>query len=253
MRAQTDIATAKSLENFMHSILVDSIAVHLPSISLIANGFFETANLKGLLTNLNQTSPLLGHLLIWSIIFAESGLLIGFFLPGDSLLFTAGFLSGVSLVPGETTLLNLGWLLMGCFACAVIGDNVGYATGSRYGRKLFQRENSRFFKKEYLTKAQSFYEKYGKMAIVLARFTPIVRTFAPIVAGIGAMNYRTFLFFNVIGGFVWTFGLLIGGHYLGKLIPDVDKYLLPITVGVILLSFLPSVIHIYQERKANRR
>ena len=101
--------------------------------------------------------------------------------------------------------------------------------------------------------AQSFYEKHGKMAIVLARFTPIVRTFAPIVAGIGAMNYRTFLFFNIIGGFVWTFGLLIGGHYLGKLIPDVDKYLLPITVGVILLSFLPSVIHIYQERKANRR
>lgn len=92
----------------MHSILVDSIAVHLPSIHLIANGFFETTNLKSLLTNLNQTSPFLGHLLIWGIIFAESGLLIGFFLPGDSLLFTAGFLSGVSLVPGEPTLLNLG-------------------------------------------------------------------------------------------------------------------------------------------------
>lgn len=253
MRVKTDTDTAQSLENFMHPIFLDPIAPHLPSMHLIANGFFDTANLKSLLTNLNQTNPLLGHLLIWGIIFAESGLLIGFFLPGDSLLFTAGFLSGVSLVPGGPTLLNLGWLLMGCFACAVIGDNVGYATGSRYGRKLFQRENSRFFKKEYLTTAQSFYEKHGKMAIVLARFTPIVRTFAPIVAGIGAMNYRTFLFFNVIGGLVWTFGLLIGGHYLGKLIPDVDRYLLPITIGVILLSFLPSIIHIYQERKANRR
>ncbi len=147
----------------MHSsILVDSIAVHLPSIHPIANGFFETTNLKSLLTNLNQTSPFLGHLLIWGIIFAESGLLIGFFLPGDSLLFTAGFLSGVSLVPGEPTLLNLGWLLIGCVACAVIGDNVGYATGSRYGRKLFQRENSRFFKKGHLTTAHSVYEKHGK-------------------------------------------------------------------------------------------
>ncbi len=233
----------------MH-VIADSITTQ--ATHLIAFNIFDSENLKNLLTNLNQTSPLLGHLLIWGIIFAESGLLIGFFLPGDSLLFTAGFLSSVSLVPGQPTLLNLGWLLFGCFACAVIGDNVGYATGSRYGRKLFQRENSRFFKKEYLVSAQSFYEKHGKMAIVLARFTPIVRTFAPIVAGIGAMHYRTFLFFNVIGGFFWTFGLLIGGHYLGKLIPDVDKYLLPITLGVIVLSFLPSVVHIYQERKANR-
>ncbi len=233
----------------MHFI-ADSIASQ--ASYLIAFNIFDSENLKNLLTNLNQTSPLLGHLLIWGIIFAESGLLIGFFLPGDSLLFTAGFLSSVSLTSGQPTLLNLGWLLFGCFACAVIGDNVGYATGSRYGRKLFHRENSRFFKKEYLVSAQSFYEKHGKMAIVLARFTPIVRTFAPIVAGIGAMHYRTFLFFNVIGGFFWTFGLLIGGHYLGKMIPDVDKYLLPITLGVIVLSFLPSVIHIYQERKANR-
>jgi membrane-associated protein len=207
--------------------------------------FFDSDNLKNVLTNLNHTSPLIGHGLIWSIIFAESGLLIGFFLPGDSLLFTCGFLASQNY-------LNLPWLVLGCFACAVLGDNVGYATGSRYGRKLFQREDSRFFKKEYLESAQNFYEKHGKMAIVLARFTPIVRTFAPIVAGIGAMNYRTFLFFNVLGGFFWTFGLLVAGYYLGKLIPDVDKYLLPITLGVIVLSFLPSVFHIYQERKANR-
>jgi len=207
--------------------------------------FFDLANLQNLLTQLNQTHPLIGHMLIWGIIFAESGLLIGFFLPGDSLLFTCGFLASQNL-------LNLPWLLLGCFACAVLGDNVGYTTGARYGRRLFQRENSRFFKKEYLTSSQKFYEKHGKMAIVLARFTPIVRTFAPIVAGIGAMNYRTFLFYNVVGGFVWTVGLLVAGYYLGKLIPDVDKYLLPITLGVIVLSFLPSVFHLYQEQKAKR-
>ncbi len=207
--------------------------------------FFDSENLKNTLNTLNQTSPFIGHALIWGIIFAESGLLIGFFLPGDSLLFTCGFLASQNF-------LSLPWLVMGCFAGAVLGDNVGYATGSRYGRRLFQRENSRFFKKEYLESAQSFYEKHGKMAIVLARFTPIVRTFAPIVAGIGAMNYRTFLFYNVMGGFFWTFGLLVAGYYLGKLIPDVDKYLLPITLGVIVLSFLPSVFHIYQERKAKR-
>lgn len=214
--------------------------------------FFDSENLKNVLTNLNQTSPLIGHGLVWGIIFAESGLLVGFFLPGDSLLFTAGFLSSVSPSLGQPNILNLSWLLLGCFACAVIGDNVGYATGSRYGRKLFQRENSRFFKKDYLISAENFYAKHGKMAIVLARFTPIVRTFAPIVAGIGGMNYRTFLFYNVIGGFVWTFGLLIAGHFLGRMIPDVDQYLLPITLGIIVLSFLPSVFHLYQERKANR-
>ena len=210
--------------------------------------FFDSAHLKDLLTALNQTSPLIGHGLIWAIIFAESGLFIGFFLPGDSLLFTCGFLASQNY-------LNLPWLILGCFICAVLGDNVGYATGSRYGRNLFQKENSRFFKKDYLISAEKFYKKYGKKAIVLARFTPIVRTFAPIIAGIGGMHYRTFLFYNVVGGFIWTFGLLMAGFYLSKILPpgiDIDRYLLPITLGVIVLSFLPSVFHLYQERKANR-
>jgi membrane-associated protein len=183
--------------------------------------------------------------IIWAIVFAESGLFFGFFLPGDSLLFTAGFLASQGIF-------NLPALATGCFVAAVIGDNVGYATGARFGRRLFQREDSRLFKKQYLISAEEFFKKHGKMALILARFTPIVRTFAPIVAGIGAMRYRTFLTYNVIGGFVWTYGLTFLGFYLGKLIPDVDRYLLPITLAVIVLSFVPSLIHIYQERKSHR-
>ncbi|MEE3715429.1 VTT domain-containing protein [Tumidithrix elongata RA019] len=183
-----------------------------------------------------------GHFIVWGIIFAESGLFIGFFLPGDSLLFTAGFLASQNY-------LNIWLLAVGCFICAVLGDNVGYATGSRFGRKLFQKEESRFFHKENLVKAQNFYVKHGKKTIILARFLPVVRTFAPIVAGIGKMHYATFFRYNLIGGFGWTIGLTFAGFWLGKLIPDVDKYLLPIVLGIIVISIAPSLIHLFQERK----
>ncbi|OUC12631.1 MAG: hypothetical protein B0A82_21375 [Alkalinema sp. CACIAM 70d] len=215
---------------------------------------FDTEHLRHWLI---QVGPLFGHLAIWAIIFAESGLLVGFFLPGDSLLFTAGFLASVRIDPQlvtSATVLNLSWLVLGCVVCAIVGDNVGYATGARFGRKLFQREDSRFFKRKHLVTAQNFYQKHGRMAIILARFTPIVRTFAPIVAGIGAMNYRTFLVYNVAGGMLWTLGLLFLGYNLGQVIgPEkVDQYLLPIIVAIIVVSFIPSLIHIYQERKASR-
>ncbi|MGI0492643.1 VTT domain-containing protein [Alkalinema pantanalense CENA528] len=215
---------------------------------------FDTEHLRQWLI---QVGPWVGHLAIWAIVFAESGLLVGFFLPGDSLLFTAGFLASVRIDPQvvtSATVLHLSWLVLGCMACAIAGDNVGYATGARFGRKLFQREDSRFFKRKHLITAQNFYQKHGKMAIVLARFTPIVRTFAPIVAGIGAMNYRTFLVYNVAGGMLWTLGLLFLGYNLGQVIgPEkVDQYLLPIIVAIIVVSFIPSLIHIYQERKASR-
>ncbi len=192
-----------------------------------------------------EIGPISAHLIIWAIVFAESGLLIGFFLPGDSLLFTAGFLASQNI-------LSIQYLTLGCFVAAVLGDSVGYMTGNRFGRKLFQRENSWLFNKKHLVSAQGFYEKYGKKAIVLARFVPIVRTFAPIVAGIGAMHYRTFLSYNVIGGFIWTFGVTLLGYSLGAVIPDVDKYLLPIILIIILVSLLPSIFHIYQERKSSR-
>ena len=144
--------------------------------------------------DLVQIIKSLGYFGVWGIIFAESGLLIGFFLPGDSLLFTAGFVASQQL-------LNIWVLIIGAFICAVLGDNVGYATGHRFGRRLFQKEDSWLFHKKHLVTAEKFYTKYGKKAIVLARFMPIVRTFAPIVAGMAAMRYRTFMSYNLIGGF----------------------------------------------------
>nr|WP_199289160.1 VTT domain-containing protein [Pseudanabaena sp. FACHB-1998] len=158
-------------------------------------------------------------------------------MPGDSLLFAAGFLASQGL-------LNIFALIIGCFICAVIGDNVGYATGKRFGHKLFSKEDSLFFHKDHIIKAQKFYDKHGKKTIVIARFLPVVRTFAPIVAGIGRMDYGTFFQFNLLGGLIWTSGLSMLGFVLGKSIPDVDKYLLPITLAIVVISIVPSVIHL---------
>lgn len=187
-----------------------------------------------------------GYLGIFAIIFAESGLLIGFFLPGDSLLFTAGFLASL-----DNPVFSLPILCVLCCIAAVLGDNVGYAFGHRIGRKLFQKEDSLLFSKNNLLKAESFYEKYGGRAIILARFIPIVRTFAPIVAGIGTMNYRRFVAYNLIGGTLWTIGISCAGYALGHLIPNVDRYLLPIVILIIIVSVLPNVYHIL-ESKENR-
>ncbi|OUL37270.1 hypothetical protein BV372_03020 [Nostoc sp. T09] len=189
----------------------------------------------------------LGYFGVWGIIFAESGLLIGFFLPGDSLLFTAGFVASQQL-------LNIWILIIGAFIFAVLGDNVGYTTGYRFGRKLFSKEDSWLFHKKHIVKTQKFYQKHGKKTIVLARFIPIVRTFAPIVAGIGAMHYRTFMSYNLIGGFVWTFGITFLGFFLGKSLPpeQVDKYLLPIIGLIIVVSLIPSIVHIIQENRGNK-
>ncbi|AFY35267.1 DedA family protein [Calothrix sp. PCC 7507] len=199
--------------------------------------------------DLPQLIKSLGYFGIWGIVFAESGLLIGFFLPGDSLLFTAGFIASV-----PKSELNIWVLIFGAFVCAVLGDNVGYATGHRFGRKFFQKEDSWLFHKKHLVKTQDFYEKHGKKTIVLARFTPIIRTFAPIVAGIGAMHYRTFMSYNLIGGFLWTFGITLLGFFLGKSLPpeQVDKYLLPIIGLIILISLVPSIIHIIQDKRAKK-
>lgn len=192
--------------------------------------------------NLIQLIKSVSYIGLFLIVFAESGLLIGFFLPGDSLLFTAGFLASQGF-------LNI-WLLVPLiFIAAVTGDSVGYAFGRRVGPRLFKREDSRFFHKRNLRKAELFYEKHGGMTIILARFMPVVRTFAPIVAGVGRMHYPTFLFYNVLGGAIWTISMCVGGYFLGKLIPNVDKYLLPIIGAIIVLSILPSAIHLLRERK----
>lgn len=184
-----------------------------------------------------------GYFGIWAIIFAESGLLIGFFLPGDSLLFTAGFLASQGF-------LNIWLLIIGSFICAVAGDNVGYATGNRFGRRLFEREDSWLFHKKNLVKTEKFFRKYGKKTLVLARFLPIVRTFAPIFAGITKMHYPTFMTYNLIGGFIWTVGVTLLGYFLGQLIPDVDQYLLPIILVIIVVSIVPSIIHLIQENRS---
>jgi membrane-associated protein len=178
-----------------------------------------------------------GYVGIGLAIFAESGVLVGLFLPGDSLLFAAGVLAGGGL-------LSIWILVPVIVAAAILGDSAGYWFGRRVGTALFTREDSRFFKQEYVHRTQKFYEKYGGRAVILARFVPIVRTLAPILAGVGAMHYRTFLSYNVIGAFVWGAGVTLLGYFLGILIPDAEHYLLPISVVIIIASFLPIVINL---------
>jgi membrane-associated protein len=184
-----------------------------------------------------------GYIGLFSIIFAESGLLIGAFLPGDSLLFTAGFLASQGY-------LSVAQLIPLLFIGAVLGDNVGYAFGKKVGPRIFKKENSLLFHKDNLKKAENFYKKNGPITIVIARFIPIIRTFAPIVAGVGKMNYRTFFIYNIFGGLLWTSALTLAGYFLGKTIPNIDKYLLPIIALIIIISVAPPAYHMLKSRLA---
>lgn len=177
-----------------------------------------------------------GYLGVFTIVFLESGLLIGFFFPGDSLLFTAGFLASQGF-------LDIKILIAGCFLAAVAGDSIGYLIGAKLGPKIFSKENSIFFHKKHLERAQRFYDKHGGKTIILARFVPVIRAFAPVVAGVGSMNYKKFVAFNLIGGVLWAIGVTFAGFYLGSMIPDVDKYLLPIVGLIIIASILPALHH----------
>lgn len=181
----------------------------------------------------------LGTLGVIAIVFLETGAFFGFFFPGDSLLFTAGFLASQGYV-------SFPWLLIGTFVAAIVGDSVGYAFGRRVGSALFSRDDSVIFNKKHIAKAQHFYEKHGKKTIILARFLPIVRTFAPIVAGIGNMAYGTFILYNILGAFIWTWGMLWLGYGLGALIPNPDKYVIPVIIVIILASAIPTFIQIYK-------
>lgn len=189
------------------------------------------------MVDLTALLELIGYAGVFGIVFAESGLLIGFFLPGDSLLFTAGFLASQGIF-------NVVWLAVLCFAGAVIGDSVGYAFGHRVGRRIFTRDDSLFFHRKTLLRAEAFYERHGGKTIVLARFMPVIRTFAPILAGVGAMAYPRFLAYNVVGGFLWAVGLTVLGYFLGSVIPNVDRYLLPIVLGIIVLSVSPAIVRV---------
>jgi len=186
-----------------------------------------------------------GTLGLFAIVFAESGLLVGFFLPGDSLLFTAGLFASQGR-------LNLAVILLGCFVAAVTGDQVGYAFGNRVGPALFKRPDSRFFKREHVEKAQSYFDRYGSKTIVLARFVPIVRTFAPIVAGVGTMRYRTFISFNLVGGLLWTQGVILLGYFLGN-VDWIAEHLELAILGIVALSIVPIVIEALRARAGTRR
>jgi membrane-associated protein len=200
---------------------------------------------------------------VTAIIFAESGLFFGFFLPGDSLLFFVGFLKstgarefaveqaaggGLDLTPAINALPPLPVLLVLFFLAAVLGDQVGYLFGRRVGPAIFDRPDSRLFKQSHVTKANAFLEKNGPKTIFLARFIPIVRTFAPIVAGVGKMNYRTFITYNLVGGLVWAGGVTSLGYFLGNIefIRDNIEYTI---IAVVLISLLPVFIELYRSRR----
>jgi membrane-associated protein len=188
-----------------------------------------------------------GTIGLFAIIFAESGIMIGFFLPGDSLLFAAGLLSAKGTLP------NIAIISIGCAIAAVAGDQVGYSFGNKVGPSLFKRPDSRFFKQEYLGKAEEFFEHYGSKAIILARFVPIVRTFTPIVAGASSMHYRTFLRNNVIGGVVWAVAFTQLGYWLGKRYPWMVDKIEIFAIVIVAFSLIPVAIEFVRHRRRSAR
>jgi membrane-associated protein len=193
--------------------------------------------------------PLLKHgtpvflAVIFLVVFAESGLLVGFFLPGDSLLFAAGLVAGLEHRPHILVLVAV------AFVGAVLGDQVGYVFGQRTGPRLFQREDSRLFKQENVRKAHVFFERHGAKALVLARFVPIVRTFTPILAGVSGMRYRVFVTYNVVGGLLWSCLATLLGWGLGKRYPKIENYLTPAIVIIVAVSLLPVAFEFWKHRR----
>jgi membrane-associated protein len=186
-----------------------------------------------------------GTFIVCAFVFIETGLFVGFFLPGDSLLVTAGVFAAAGL-------LDLPTLLLFTTICAVAGDQTGFWIGRSLGHALYKKEDSFFFRRSHLMKAHDFYEKYGPKTIVLARFIPIVRTFAPAVAGAAEMNYRKFVTYNVFGGILWVEGVVLAGYFLGKSIPDIGKHIHLVIAVVIALSFLPIVYELWKARSSRK-
>lgn len=184
-----------------------------------------------------------GYLGIAILVFAESGLLFGIFFPGDSLLFVAGLLSAGGFLAIQPLILIV-------VVAAILGDSVGYWFGANVGESFFHRKDSRFFKQAYVTRTRDFFKTYGGRAIVLARFVPIVRTIAPILAGVGSMHYSRFILFNILGGLLWGVGMLSLGFFLGSVIPDSEKYVLPLSLVIIVISFFPIFTNLLRGKKA---
>lgn len=182
-----------------------------------------------------------GLIAIGATVFAESGLLIGFFLPGDTLLFGAGILASQGVLP-------IHWLIAVIILAAILGDNVGYSIGRRTGKRLFHKKESLLFKPEHLERAEKFYELHGGKTIILARFIPVVRTFAPMVAGIGKMSRGRFMAFNVIGGILWGVGVTLLGYWFGSRMPWLEHYITPVILGIVLISVTAATFHIFKEK-----
>ena len=183
-----------------------------------------------------------GYLLLVGIVFTETGLLVGFFLPGDSLLITAGLLAGMGS-------LNIWWLNGLVIAAAILGDSTGYAIGTRLGPRIFTRPKSMLFNPKHVQRTQRFYEKYGAKTIVIARFVPIIRTFAPVLAGVGSMRYRRFLAYNVVGGIGWVVSMTLAGYLLGQTVPNISKHIHELVIVIIVLSVIPIAVEVYRERR----
>ncbi|HXG05449.1 MAG TPA: VTT domain-containing protein [Candidatus Binatia bacterium] len=201
--------------------------------------------LVGALTGSHALDDLIrwgGYLVLVAIVFVETGLLVGFFLPGDSLLITAGLVAAAGH-------LDIWWLNLLLFAAAVAGDSTGYAIGARAGPRLFTREKSWLFNPRHVARTRRFYAQHGAKTIVIARFVPIVRTFAPVVAGVGQMEYRRFLFYNVAGGFGWVVSMTWTGYLLGRSVPNIDRYVHVLVALVIVLSVVPIALEVLRERR----
>jgi membrane-associated protein len=183
-----------------------------------------------------------GYVVLVAIVFVETGLLVGFFLPGDSLLITAGLVAA-------TGALNIWWLNVLLVAAAIVGDSVGYAIGWRAGPRLFTRPKSLLFNPRHIDRTRAFYARHGAKTIVIARFVPIVRTFAPVVAGVGQMEYRRFLFYNVAGGVGWVTSMTWAGYLLGRTVPNINEQIHVVVIIVILLSLIPIVVELVRERR----
>ena len=190
----------------------------------------------------------LGIAAVLLVVYAESGLLIGFVLPGDSLLFTAGYMGNQEVLRLFGHPLNIHRFVAAIALMAILGDSTGYAFGHKVGRKLFLKPNSRFFKKKYLEQAEQFYQKHGSLTIVLARFVPIVRTFAPIVAGASKMHYNTFLLFNIVGGALWAAIFTYLGYFAGAILTGAGVNIEVAAIIIILISVAPMVIHALKQK-----
>jgi membrane-associated protein len=187
-----------------------------------------------------------GPLLVCIIVFVETGFFVGFFLPGDSLLVTAGVFSAAGVIP-------LKWLLIPAMLCAIVGDQIGYWIGRGAGAALYEREDSLFFKRRYLQRAHDFYEKYGGKTVIMARFVPIIRTFCPPVAGAAGMSYGAYFVYDICGGVLWVGTMILGGHFLGRSIPNIGQKIHYVILVVIFLSVLPVIISFWNARRAAKR